>query len=223
MPAMVVSGTAVQVRHIVWDWNGTLLDDNEAVLAAVNSVCAAFGREPVTLDEWRGMFRRPIRHSYQDLLGRELDAAEWALLDRQYHDAYRELLHTCGLAEDGMRALRAWQRDGRSQSLLSMWFHEELLPLVSEFGLDEFFTRVDGLRHETGGGSKAEHLLEHLEAAGVEPGAVALIGDVTDDAVAAREAGAHCVLVSTGMASRDALVKTGVPVADSISGALRLL
>lgn len=223
MPAMAISGTAVQVRHIVWDWNGTLLDDNAAVLAAVNRVCGAFDRRPVTLEQWRGMFRRPIRHSYQDLLGRDLDEDEWALLDRQYHDAYRELLHTCGLAGDGMAALDAWRRAGRSQSLLSMWFHDELLPLVTEFGLDGYFTRVDGLRQRTGGGSKAEHLIDHLTATGVDPGEVALIGDVTDDAKAAREAGAHCVLVSTGMANRDALVAAGVPVADSISGALRLL
>ena len=31
------------VRHIVWDWNGTLLDDNHANLAAANHVCEMFG------------------------------------------------------------------------------------------------------------------------------------------------------------------------------------
>lgn len=220
---MPISGTTVQIQHIVWDWNGTLLNDNDAVLAAVNGICAEFGRQPVTLGEWRGMFRRPIQASYEELLERELSRDEWAALDRIYHDAYRQLLRTCGLADGVIEALRAWRSTGCSQSLLSMWFHDELVPLITEFGLLEFFTRVDGLQHKVGGGSKAEHLVRHLEATGFEPAEVAVIGDVTDDAEAAARVGAQCVLVSTGMASRRALEATGVSVVDSIPEALREL
>lgn len=220
---MANSGTAVQVRHIVWDWNGTLLDDNDAVLSAVNGVCMAFGRQPVSLEEWRVMFRRPIQASYEDLLERDLTEDEWASLDRTYHDAYRRLLHTCKLADGVLEALRAWRAAGCSQSLLSMWFHDELVPLITEFGLIEFFTRVDGLRRKVGGGSKAEHLARHLEALGLEPAEVAVIGDVTDDAEAAVHVGARCILVSTGMSSQRMLRGTGMPVVDSIPGALRLL
>lgn len=223
MPDMASNGPTVQVRHIVWDWNGTLLDDNDVVLSAVNGVCATFGRRPVSLEEWRAMFRRPIQASYEDLLERDLTEDEWATLDRTYHDAYRESLHTCGLADGGLEALRAWRATGCSQSLLSMWFHDELVPLITEFGLFGFFTRVEGLRRKVGGGSKAEHLARHLEMVGVEPAEVVVIGDVTDDAEAATQVGAHCVLVSTGMASPRALQGTGLPVVDSVPEALRLL
>ncbi|MEV6415293.1 HAD hydrolase-like protein [Kribbella sp. NPDC051718] len=43
----------VKASHIVWDWNGTLLHDNEVVLAAVNDVCAEFGRAPLRWEEWQ--------------------------------------------------------------------------------------------------------------------------------------------------------------------------
>jgi len=39
--------TKLRARHVVWDWNGTLLDDNHAVLAAVNTVCAMYETSPV--------------------------------------------------------------------------------------------------------------------------------------------------------------------------------
>lgn len=214
---------ALPVRHIVWDWNGTLLDDNHAVLSAVNSVCSAFGREHVDLDGWRALFSRPISRSYERLLERSLSGTEWAQLDVLYHQSYRELLHTCQLADGAPELLETWSGQGRTQSLLSMWFHDELVPLVTEFGIDALFTRVDGLRESVGGGSKATHLQRHLELQKVDPRDAVLIGDVVDDAHAAEQAGTQCVLLTTGVARRSALQATGFPVTDSIKDALDYL
>lgn len=206
--------------HIVWDWNGTLLDDNHAVLAGVNSICATYGRDPIDLDHWRSIYRRPLIDCYAGLLGRSLTAEEWAAVDRDYHRTYRALLDTCRLAPGVPDALHHWRSAGRSQSLLSMWFHEELVALVAEYRLAELFGRIDGLRVATGGGSKAEHLTEHLTAQHLDPTDVVLIGDVLDDAMAAQQVGARCVLVSTGTMSRTKLAEAGVPVTDSVPDAL---
>jgi phosphoglycolate phosphatase-like HAD superfamily hydrolase len=210
-------------RHIVWDWNGTLLDDNHAVVSAVNVVCTAFDREHIDIDEWRAVFGRPLLKCYERLLRRSLDEEAWARIDALYHDAYRELLPTCGLTTGVPNALEDWVSAGRSQSLLSMWFHHELVPLVTDMGLHPLFERVDGLRAEVGGGSKAEHLRRHLEVQELDPRDVVLIGDVLDDAHAAEQAGTRCVLVTTGVTSRDVLEKAGFPVADSIPEALHYL
>lgn len=220
----MLSGTQVgtQTKHIVWDWNGTLLDDNHAVVAAVNAVCAEFDREQVDLPEWRSVFSRPLRQCYERLLRRSIDEQAWARIDLLYHRAYRDLLHTCGLADGVPTALREWARAGGSQSLLSMWFHDELVGLVAEMGLHELFDRVDGLRQEVGGGSKAEHLQRHLTEQELDPRDVVLIGDVLDDAAAAQHAGAGCVLVSTGVMSAESLRDSGFPVVGSVSEALRV-
>lgn len=213
------------VRHIVWDWNGTILDDSHAVVDSVNAVCADYGRAPIDLAYWRSIYRRPVLASYQDLLGTELTGEDWARIDRVYHEAYRELLSTCRLATGVPDALRHWSGTGRGQSLLSMWFHHELVPLVTELGLVELFARVDGLRAGIGGGggSKAEHLAEHLAAQGLDAADVVVIGDVADDATAAESVGARCVLVTTGVMDGSALRTLGVPVVDSITEALAVI
>lgn len=208
------------VKHIVWDWNGTLLVDNDAVLAGVNAVCAAFGREPVDLGYWRQIYRRPLIDCYSELLRQELTPADFADIDRYYHDTYRALLDTVRLAPGVPDELRRWRDAGRSQSLLSMWFHHELVPLVTEYQLSAFFGRIDGLRVETGGGAKAEHLAAHLAAQELDPADVVLIGDVLDDAEAADAVGAACVLVSTGMASAATLSSGNAPVVDSVGAAM---
>lgn len=215
--------TLAGTRHIVWDWNGTLLDDNHAVVSAVNTVCTAFEREPIDIDEWRALFGRPLLKCYERLLRRSLDEQDWARIDVLYHDAYRTLLDTCELAKGVPEALREWADTGRSQSLLSMWFHDELVELVTARGLFDLFVRVDGLRAEVGGGSKVEHLHRHLDALELDARDVVLIGDVLDDAHAAEQAGTRCVLVTTGVTSRAALEETGRPVVDSVPEALALL
>lgn len=205
---------------MVWDWNGTLLDDNDAVVAAVNTVCTAFGRSPVDLAEWRSIYRRPLLECYRVLLRRDLSADDWSTIDRTYHDAYRRLLHTTRLSPGIPDELIRWRRSGGRQSLLSLWFHQELVPLVTERGLDHLFERVDGLRVDINGRGKTEHLTQHLTALRLDPADVLLVGDVLDDAAAAEAVGAASVLVTTGVQTRAALESSGVPVVDSIAEAL---
>src|SRR5262249_20481295 len=186
-------------RHIVWDWNGTLLDDNHAVVAAVNAVCAAYQHPAITLDEWRAVFCRPLDRCYERLLGQALSTEDWHRIDRVYHDTYHALLPDQRLAAGAREALRTWRAAGGTQSLLSMWFHDELVRLVGELGLAADFDRIDGLRTEVGGGPKAEHLAEHLAALALDPSDVVLIGDVVDDAAAAASVRARRILPSTGI------------------------
>ncbi|MFJ9694250.1 HAD family hydrolase [Kitasatospora sp. NPDC101183] len=209
--------------HIVWDWNGTLFHDMDAVLGASNAAFATIGVGPMTLQEYREQYEVPIPRFYERLLGRLPSREEWSRLDDAFHDRYVQLSPACGLT-DGVRELLAlWREAGNSQSLLSMYEHEKLVPLVDGFGLTGSFLRVDG-RSGPSGGKKAEHLTRHLaELAGrVDPARTVLIGDAADDALAALEAGAHAVLYTGGSHTREKLEPVGVPVVDSLAEAVEL-
>lgn len=211
------------MRHIIWDWNGCLFDDNHVVVDAVNAVMRAWGRPPVASDDYRRLYARPVRIFYERLFGRAVRDDEWPRLDEVYHDAYRAALHRAGLAADARRALAAAAGAGATQSLLSMWRHHELVDLVGRLGLVHRFVRVDGLTGP-GGGRKAGALRRHLACL---PQAVAsaeavMVGDALDDVAAAREVGVACVLYEGGTHRRADLEGAGVPVASTLVGALRL-
>lgn len=210
-------------HHIVWDWNGTLLDDNHANLAAVNAVCSHFGREPVGMDYWRSIFRRPLVPCYEDLLGRSFEEGEWQRAEKLYDSSYQEYLHTCELAVGVPDVLHQWKGAGGTQSLLSMASHDHLVPLIDERGLTSHFTRVDGRKFDTEHDSKAEHLVHHLEHQDLDPADVVLIGDIDDDARAAREAGARAILVTSGLMARERLEATGAMVVESPVAAVAAL
>jgi phosphoglycolate phosphatase-like HAD superfamily hydrolase len=156
---------------------------------------------------------------YSMVLGRPVDATEFARLDKAFHDAYSAGLMACALSADAHAALRSWTG---TQSLLSMWFHHELVPTVHRYGLTSYFGRVDGLRDQVGGGPKAPHLVAHLDAQGRTGAECVLIGDSVDDAEAARSVGARCVLYSGGFTDPARLRDTGAPVVDSLSAAITL-
>ncbi|MEU4398863.1 HAD family hydrolase [Micromonospora orduensis] len=205
--------------HLVWDWNGTLLNDLSLVVASTNVAFASVGGPAVTPDEHRVRFRRPIADYYAEVLGEAVDDEAFARLDRIFHDAYRNGLTTCELAADARTAMAAWPG---SQSLLSMWFHEELVPTVHTFGLTSHFTRVDGLRATVGGDRKAESLQAHLAELGVDGGDVVLIGDSIDDADAALAVGGRAVLYTGGFTDPARLRASGHPVADTLTDAVAL-
>ena len=209
----------VRVTHLVWDWNGTLLDDLALVVAATNASLATAGGQPITAEEHRRDFRRPIEAYYAGVLGRPLRTDEFAQLDRAFHDAYDAGLGSIALAGDALDTLASWTG---TQSLLSMWFHDQLVPAVDRRGLTRFFNRIDGLRAEVGGGHKAPHLAAHLAAMGVDGADCVMIGDSVDDALAAASVGARCVLYSGGFTDAVRLAEVGVPVVGSLVEAVAI-
>ncbi|HEY8474086.1 MAG TPA: HAD family hydrolase [Natronosporangium sp.] len=205
-------------RHLVWDWNGTLLADLPVVVEATNAAFASLGGPQVSAEHHRRRFRRPIAEYYAEVLGRPVPAAEFANLDKVFHDAYLAGLPSCRLVDDAVDALTGWPG---SQSLLSMWLHDELVPTVEGFGLAKHFVRIDGRRTSDGkGGTKAPHLSAHLAALGLAGDEVVLIGDTVDDADAAKAVGAGCVLYSGGFTDAELLRATGAPVVDSLRAAV---
>jgi phosphoglycolate phosphatase-like HAD superfamily hydrolase len=211
----------VERRHLVWDWNGTLLDDLEIVIEAVNRSVAVFGLNPITADDYRDHYTRPVRHFYDRLFGRTIDDEEWLRLNTAFHDAYFELAIKVDLASGAHEAIDILEEAGWTQSLLSMSPQDWLEGIVDRLRLSDRFELVDGLSGPTGG-LKAAHLQDHLEALGIEGSSVAVVGDTPDDVAAARHVGAMPILFHGGSHHMDVLEAEGVPIAGSVVEAVEI-
>ncbi len=210
------------MRHIIWDWNGTLFDDLHIVVESVNASLAGLGAPPINADGYQDHYTRPVDLFYERLLNRELDDAEWKQIDATFHETYRLALPRADLALDAVDALETVAGRGWTQSILSMWWHEELVPFVEGRGIDRFMQRVDGNRHDAGE-TKQIHLERHLEQLGIDDlgaGAFLVVGDALDDARAALGAGVPCALYDSGSHHRSELEAAGVPVVESLQEAL---
>lgn len=207
--------------HVVWDWNGTLVDDLPIVVESVNAALAAIGEAPIDENDYREHFTRPVDQFYVRLLARSISQEEWSTLDRVFHDRYGEALDRVPLTSDAMEAIDAVQTRGWTQSILSMWWEQDLVNCVERRGLAERMTLVQGNRNDAGG-EKAAHLMRHLSELDIAAGSIVMIGDSLDDAAAAGIVGTACVLYDGGSHHRSHLDDVGVPVADTLSAAVRV-
>ncbi|MCX5391028.1 HAD hydrolase-like protein [Streptomyces sp. NPDC006482] len=206
-------------KHLVWDWNGTLLDDTGAVIGATNAAFAELGLASITLEQYRELYTVPVPKFYERLMGRLPTDEEWTVMDGAFHRHYWVRAEECGLTLGAAELLAARQDSGFTQSLLSLAPHADLIPLVRRHGIAERFVRMDGRVGDSTDG-KSGHMVRHLEALRVPADRVVVIGDAADDAVAAAHVGARAVLYTGGSHSRASLERVGVPVVDSLAEAV---
>ena len=201
------------MRHVIWDWNGTLADDLASVVECVSASLAAIGEGPIVADDYRSHYTRPVRLFYDRLLQRSVNDAEWLTIEETFHLHYREAAKRVPLAADAVTAIEAVAEAGGSQSILSMWWHDDLRVETSRHGLERYMVRIDGNTKDASE-NKERLLAIHLRAMGTN-GAV-MIGDAMDDARAAAAVGIPCVLYDGGSHHRTELESAGVPVASSL-------
>ena len=195
-PTAQMTEVGVVLPHIVWDWNGTLLDDLGLVVRATNKSLEGFTDKRFSVGTYRGMFRRPVRAFHEQFIGRQFSDVEWADIDVLYHAAYSALEGQTRLAPGAADALALGEQQGLSQSLLSMSEQSRLIDQVARHGLKDYFTVTQGKCEPWEDHSKVEALAGHLDWIGVDGEKAVVIGDTVDDALSARTVGAACVLVT---------------------------
>jgi phosphoglycolate phosphatase-like HAD superfamily hydrolase len=208
--------------HIVWDWNGTLLNDLELVVRSVSESIGRFGHDPIDADSYRDHYTRPVRSFYDSLFGRQVGDMEWSDLNKIFHEVYYAGVDTASLADDAVSVLDGASGLGFGQSLLSMSTHEHLVPTVRTHGIERYFSLITGLERPSGE-VKAAHLERHLLDQDVDPGTVVVVGDTPDDHMAAVSVGARSILYDGGSHHRHVLEAQGAPVADTLTAVLDMI
>ncbi len=203
------------VTHLVWDWNGTLIDDVELCRAALNHMLERRGLPPVDATTHAAHFGFPIRPYYEHV-GFDFAKESFDEVSRQFVDFYEARRENLPVRKGARQALKAATGIGLGQSLLSA-YHEDLLTrLVRERGLDSHFQSLNGTDNLNAEGKIARGQ-RWLQEAGLRPQELLLIGDTLHDAELAEALGARCVLIESGHQSRDRLLATGCPVLSEFS------
>lgn len=211
--------------HIVWDWNGTLLDDFDITVRAANAACGALGAGPFDPETYRCSFTRPVRLFYERLLARPMTDAEWDTIADAYHTHYLRFLPEARLRDGAEQVLASLAEAGVTHSLLSMTVHDELMDVVGTLGIAESFLAVEGVRRQARAETKHQALERHiaeLQRRHAEPlraDDVLLIGDTLDDHDAATAFGAACVLLADGSYDPEHARRLGLPLASSLGAA----
>lgn len=187
---------APRYRHIVWDWNGTLLDDLDYCIAVMNGLLARRNLPLLDRARYHELFDFPVR-DYYDRLGFDAGRDSFEQLSVEFISAYDAHRWDCRLHPAAPEILAAVTRAGATQSILSAYRQETLHEIVAHFGLLPHFIRLTGLDNIYAHG-KAELGRAWLAELALPPAEVLLVGDTLHDLDVARQLGIDCVLVAAG-------------------------
>jgi phosphoglycolate phosphatase len=202
------------IKHVIWDWNGTLINDGELCVSIVNELLRELSIPSVSLRFYRDNFQFPVR-SYYEKIGFPKDNRIHERISGQFIRRYRESWRSCDLQPNSLKALETLKDAGIGQSILSASKTSDLRHFVSEFGLPGYFNLVEGVSHIEASG-KAEVSRSHFKEINLPPGEVLLVGDTNHDGEIAKGLKANCLLYTRGHNSEAVLARSGHPLIDDL-------
>ena len=203
----------MEFKHVLWDWNGTLIDDASLTVRLCNRQIQSQGLK-VDLRTYRKKFCIPISDFYLKL-GFDFKKKSIQEISDRFHTEYRKLSHRCRLQPGARKLLAFFRKRGITQSILSAYERSYLLQLLKDHRIENYFTDVIAF-DENPGRKKTDLGRKWLEKSGLKPSEILLIGDTVHDYEVARALGTRCALVSRGFQDASLLESLPVPVYPSL-------
>lgn len=197
---------------IIWDWNGTLLDDVSASLRSVNDMLRARRMDEMDIVRYKECIGVPIIRFYEKVF--DLDNEDYNSILREYNEGYLRHLGDCGLSEGSREALEFFREAGCLQIIVSSSNNTQLTENVEKYGVTEYFDAILGSENYLAE-SKIERAKNYIKSKGSKHPLV--IGDLEHDSALAQEIGADCVLLTTGHEKISRLEESGARVVDSLT------
>ncbi len=202
-------------KHIIWDWNGTILNDVDLCVELINWLAQSRSLPEIDINRYREVFTIPVKNYYA-ALGFDFEKESFEKLGKIWMDEYERRKFECNLYEGVTDLLSKIENAGIGQSILSAYSQHTLDELVEHYGLKKYFTHVVGLDNIYAA-SKLHLGKDLMKRLGNGKGETLLIGDTVHDFEVASEIGADCVLLASGHQSKKDLLECGVKVCDSIT------
>lgn len=197
----------IMYKHIIWDWNGTLLDDVDLSLEAINIVLARYNRPALQRKRYLKIFTFPVIEYYKTL-GFDFNKTPFNIIGTEFIDEYTTRMFDVKLNSGAREFLDSVQQTGITQSLLSAAKVQMLETLIEYHKLQDYFIRIVGLDNHYAHSklSAGEAWMAELP---FQPSEVLYIGDTIHDVDVARELGVDIALLAMGHTDTARLNKTG--------------
>ncbi|MBR1587594.1 MAG: HAD family hydrolase [Kiritimatiellae bacterium] len=210
--------------YLIWDWNGTLIDDVSAAVNALNRMLSIRGVAPVTRDFYRARFGFPVRPFYA-VAGLDMEKEDWDKICTDFHRFIAEEPDQ-HLRQDARDALQLVRDRGGRQSILSALRQDLLHRDTAREEVQPFFDAIFGVDNLDGATklSRGHDLISHLKSTGrLAPSQpLFFIGDTLHDAEVGAAIGATPVLVDGGHQNGDRLRASGQIVVPSLLAAVNM-
>ncbi len=199
-------------QHIIWDWNGTLLNDVQLCADIMNNLLKARSLPTITLKTYREIFTFPVK-DYYIKAGHDFVNESFEEISVDFIAEYESRKAGCTLYPFVAEILEIVHSLKIEQHLLSAYKQNNLEDIIKHFGINEYFNSVRGLDHIYADGKieLGKQLMNEISSNG-KGSKVLLIGDTIHDYEVAEGLKTDCLLVSNGHQNNEKLKSLNIPV-----------
>jgi phosphoglycolate phosphatase-like HAD superfamily hydrolase/8-oxo-dGTP pyrophosphatase MutT (NUDIX family) len=178
-----------EIKNVILDWSGTLVDDFNPVLEATNDIFRRYGKPAFTPDEFREKFYLPFPEFYKEYL------PESALpeLELHYKSSFQLLQSGIAPLPHSLEFLEYLRERQIPTFLLSSIHNDHWEAQGGRLGVQHYFKRA-----YVGALDKRQVILHLLADHNLNADETIFIGDMTHDIETARHAGVMSCAVLTG-------------------------
>lgn len=205
----------MRIKQVVWDWNGTLLDDIDVSMDALNVILKQEQLPLVTdPEEYRRYFQFPVIEYYKKV-GFDFEKTSFEQLANKYMAHYQPHSLHCRLHAHVEDILQVLNGKGIQQYVLSASKLTFLKEQLAQYHIMPYLQGIYGL-NDIQAHSKKALAIDFIRREHIHQDSTVFIGDSVHDSEVAHAAGCHCVLIANGHEHIDKLKTTGVPVVSMI-------
>lgn len=198
----------MKYKNVVWDWNGTLLDDVEISVKTINRMLSKKGLPELTVERYKAIFGFPVKDYYLSI-GFDFARDDWESVSRDFVDIYEELSGDVVLTPGVLTTLETLRGMGVRQYVLSALQEDLLEGMLERFGIRDYFAGVCGSNNIYADGkvARGERMLQTFP---VDPRETVMVGDTLHDAEVAEALGFDVRLYGGGHNSAERLARKGI-------------
>ncbi|HEX7358448.1 MAG TPA: HAD family hydrolase [Ignavibacteriaceae bacterium] len=201
-------------KHIIWDWNGTLLNDVDYCKNIINRILVQNKLPELSLKKYREIFTFPVQ-KYYEAAGLDFSKKSFEVLGKDFIDEYEKKKLSCSLFEKTIDVLSAIHKKGIGQSVLSAYLHDNLVRILDHYNLTKYFNHIIGLDNIYAG-SKTHLGLLLVDKLNLPTEKVLFVGDTLHDYEVAEAMGVNSILIADGHQTKARLNKNGILVLDNL-------
>lgn len=189
------------IRAVIFDLDGTLFDSTEAIVDSFFHLFDQLGKPRPARDRIVSGIGHPLVEAIPRLT--DHDPEECIAIYRDYYP--RVACAKTHLLPGAREILEAFHQAGLKQGFVTSRKRDSAELLLDYFGILQYFQCRIGPDEVSRPKPHPEGILLAAKQLGASPGELCVVGDMHFDILAARDAGARCVCVTTGYATRSEL------------------
>lgn len=203
------------VKTIIWDWNGTLLDDLDLSLESVNVLLKERNIPTLSIEKYKDIFGFPVVDYYVKA-GFDFEKEAFEVPAKQYVKLYAAGASELKLFPDVVDTLTFFKENNYRQIVLSAMKDDNLKQMIHNAEISHFFDGIFGIKDNYAREkvSLGKQVVENLK---LNPAECLMIGDTLHDAEVAEQCGFNCILFSGGHVSKQRLETKGKKIINSLS------